>query len=1020
MPDPNPTPTDHLGAPQPFSFEDVDNEEELKIGFIVPLLERLGLNRVDLQFERSFSFKAGRQELDEDLGKQLRDKRPRFDLLVTRDSRNLFIIEVKRPGQEITQNDALQAISYARLVHPIAPYAIVTNGSQSKLYCTMSRDEIAPARAQIDGAFEAVLPAADDFEALDCFLRLSLENLIRFSRAQVDSALTQLRGSVADPTKKYIPDVHVSRQAVELALQELLRSSQSTLALVAESGMGKTCTMCYCTGSIFDAGHAALFFRGTELGSSLLQTIADEFAWTFTEHLSPPALLRRLSRALGGRRLLLFIDAIDEWQRDDAHQQLGSLAKHLPTTIKLVVSCKSSAWPLFLERLGVPTDFEACLLRDNDRPGLLLPPLSDVEFYFALRKYGQFYGFRGVWDQSLIEEARRSPFFMRIAFEVARDLGLTQLRETTREIFERYFEGCLGKISRRPRSQRLLEAVAKALFESNSDRIEADRLRALLGLGILDDLPEEPFLSGALEQAPGNDSAPATVRFVFDGLRNYVIGLKACRWHEQPGEALRNMFDGAAAGVQEEAFLAYYRLAPEVHQRALDHRCFLSAADFLTAYKKIVQEHFARFASSFPPADFAHTGLVIEANLRTGEGYGYGLRRLKPGDAEILILPATSGTWFSDSLSRWGAGGLRYSLTGKNWLHAVNPYHELLRMNIAHLVQNIVQAGDLNERDSPDLAKELLAAALLSKPELVNEPNRGPGAEGLPLATGRIRYWLLLQQHWNRLEHELVERKLAQGAIPFRDDGTIIRYEPPPLSEEERQELRRRSESLIAQGAEIGGPRVIPFDNLADRLKRAIAEVGSDDAIIAEPLFPQAHRYRWHASWTVQALDELLADQCHFLSLFLDNYQHLLAGNFPTLKEHFSLFRHLPSLVQVAVSPPVGPSDDPSTFMDFFGPDGFTLEHNVIEVVHFADRVSLATVRAGAPILIGGRPFKWFMGHNSFLLSHLRGSHHRHPDLGVRSEYTVVRDFTYSWIKGELAEVIAALGRAYGLPDLRV
>jgi hypothetical protein len=1018
MPDGNPTATDHLGAAQPLFFEDVDNEEELKVRYIVPLLERLGLNRADLQLERSFSFKAGRHELDENLRGQLRDKRPRLDLLVTREGRNLFIIEAKRPGQEITRNDALQAISYARLVHPIAPYAIVTNGSQSHLYGTVSREEIAPEKAQIDGTFEIVLPAADDFEPLDCFLRLSLENLLRFSRAQVDSALTQLRGSAAAPTKQYIPETHVPRQAVEVALQELLRSSQSTLALVAESGMGKTSTMCHCPGAIFDAGHAVLFFRGSELGSSLLQTIANEFAWTFTEHLSPPALMRRLSRALGKRRLLLFIDAIDEWQRDDAYRQLGSLARHLPTTVKLVVSCKSSRWPLFLEQRGVSTDFEAHLLRHNNRPGLLLTPFADLEFYLALRKYGHFYGFHGVWDQSLLEEARRSPFFMRIAFEVARDLGLNQLRETTREVFERYFEGCLGKTSRRPLSERLLEAVAKALFDSNSDRIEVERLRELFGLRIVDDLPEEPFLSGALERARGTDSASETVRFVFDGLRNYVIARK-CRWHEQSGDALRTMFDGAGVGVQEEAFLAYYRLAPEAHKRALDHRCFPAAASFLAAYKGIVQDHFAFFASSFPPGDFAHTGLVIEVNLRTGEGYGYGLRRLKPGDPEILLLPAASDIWFADSLARWGAGGLRYRLTDDDWLHSENPFHELLRVNIVGLLQGIVQTGALNEQATPDLAKELLAAAVLSKPELLNEPNRGPGSEGLPLTVGRIRYWLLLQQHWHRLERELVHGKLDQGAIPFRQEGAFISYEPPPLTEDERQELRRRSDSLIAQGAAVEGPRMIPFDNLADRLKRAIAAVGSDDAIIAQPLFRHAHRYRMGIPWTTQALDELLADHRHFLSLFLANYQRLVAGNFPTLKDHFALFRRLPVLIQVAVRPPLGPGGEPSTFADFFIPDGFPLEDNVIEAVDFSDRVSLATVRSGVPILIGGRPFKWVMGHHNLVLLHLMGGYRRHPDLGLRSEYTVVRDFTYSWIEDETAKVVTALGRVYGLPDLR-
>ena len=121
---------------------------------------------------------------------------------------------------------------------------------------------------------------------------------------------------------------------------------------------------------------------------------------------------------------------------------------------------------------------------------MLLRSLSDSEFDAAFRKYREFYGFHGVWDQSLFNEARRSPFFMRIAFEVARGLRLTELREMTRDIFERYFQGCLGKTARRDLSERLLVEAARALFEGNMDRIDIESLRSLLERGFLDDLPE--------------------------------------------------------------------------------------------------------------------------------------------------------------------------------------------------------------------------------------------------------------------------------------------------------------------------------------------------------------------------------------------------------------------------------------------------------------------------------------------------------------------------------------------------
>jgi hypothetical protein len=96
--------------------------------------------------------------------------------------------------------------------------------------------------------------------------------------------------------------------------------------------------------------------------------------------------------------------------------------------VKLVVSCKSSKWSGFLEHLDAPTDFATYVATHDGRSGLALGPFEDQEFYDALRKYKEAYAFNGVWDKPLLEEARRSPFFMRIAFDVAKEYRLRELR----------------------------------------------------------------------------------------------------------------------------------------------------------------------------------------------------------------------------------------------------------------------------------------------------------------------------------------------------------------------------------------------------------------------------------------------------------------------------------------------------------------------------------------------------------------------------------------------------------------
>ncbi|MCP3995662.1 MAG: type I restriction enzyme HsdR N-terminal domain-containing protein [bacterium] len=186
----------------------------MKVRFLVPLLERLGLHRDDLHFERSFSFKAGRSTIVEDAASALQERRPRLDILYTCGGRNLWVLEAKAPSSELTDDDRLQAVSYARLVHPMAPYALVTNGQDTKLFDVATRRDILPENVNFDGGFEISLPSLDDFNALDCFLRLTPDNLLRFCRTQTRDNMRALRGSAADLTKKYIPELHVPRSSV--------------------------------------------------------------------------------------------------------------------------------------------------------------------------------------------------------------------------------------------------------------------------------------------------------------------------------------------------------------------------------------------------------------------------------------------------------------------------------------------------------------------------------------------------------------------------------------------------------------------------------------------------------------------------------------------------------------------------------------------------------------------------------------------------------------------------------------
>jgi len=603
---------------------------------------------------------------------------------------------------------------------------------------------------------------------------------------------------------------------------------------------------------------------------------------------------------------------------------------------------------------------------------------------------------------------------MRIAFEVAKEYGLHELRESSREIFDRYYHRLLAKTESRERSDHVLVATAKALFETNVDRIEITRLHSSLGLRVTEELPRDLFLSGIFERVPGENAGSGAVRFAFEGLRNYVIAFKALRWQEQTidafGDQIRHLDSGS---VREETLIAYYKLAPDEHKRVLDRECYGRALRFLAAYKDIIQTHFAAFSFAFPPGDLEKAGLVLEGCLPTNR---YGLRLLSPGEPPVLILPTSTGSWRSGSLAKVGAGGLANRL-GSNWLHGVNAYHELLQVNFAHLIPKIIRGGALNEEATPDLSRELLAAAVLSKPELLNEPECGPGKESLPLNVGRLRHWLLFQQHWRRLERQLIKSKISSGEISVRREGAYISYTEPPLKEEERRELRQRCETLIARGAEIDKQQ-FAIKDLANRLKQAVSWL-EGDAVVEGPLFVEAESLWRRPSGHRAEGAEFLEYYRHFMQTFLTNYERLIGTNFPTLRHEFTLYRELPVLVRIAIddAPDVTMLGDRRIVAEFLAPFDFTLNESSIETVEYSRLVGSDSWDE-EKVRIDGRLFRRVLARDSYASEILGSSLRHYPDLGLRPWLTVLRDYTYSWIESELKKVGRALGELYGVDNL--
>lgn len=358
------------------------NEEEIKIKYILPWLAEIGVRIDEIQLESTFSLKIGKNSIVVNSTDRRRDSvGARLDILISRGGKNLLIVETKAEDLALTDEDRDQAISYARLVHPIAPYAVVTNGREFRLYDSLTKEKIQPSEISVRG-FSAAFPANVIEEAQELFLYSSQNNLLSFCKTQVNREMELIRGTISELDKKYIPELHVTRETVSNAIKSFNHAAKPGLILVGESGRGKTCDTCWTVEQLLQNGQPVLFFNGLHIERDIVHAIATEFSWTFGGGERETTTLKRLARLMRGKSLTVVVDGIDEWSYQSRAQHLSSLiAVAEAEKFKLILSCKSSVVNEFLAIRGTPTHTK------HLAEVVEIPTFSDREFFGAIDKY---------------------------------------------------------------------------------------------------------------------------------------------------------------------------------------------------------------------------------------------------------------------------------------------------------------------------------------------------------------------------------------------------------------------------------------------------------------------------------------------------------------------------------------------------------------------------------------------------------------------------------------------------------
>lgn len=506
------------------------NEEEIKNKLIVPFLISCGFDAGELQFEKKFRIYLGRggYEIDGDLRLKATG---RLDILCRRDGRNLFVIETKAQGVELTNEDRIQGLTYARLLEPMAPYVLLSNGDRTLVFDTISGMEVRTIRKEaVEGhlAFPDIQEELSlRFEALKNFVGISHYNLLSFCEIQNNQVLELFRAEATDPIsqqiqKNYIPSLYVAREDLEHTFLEFLEQKRHCVfPIVGESGVGKTNTICHLVEEA-TKDYPVLLYSGSVMGPSFWETLAFDFNLAFTSEETSLGLLKKIASLTKRyqKPLCIFIDAIDEWMAHDKVIQLSELVKSISKMgMKLCISCKAYVWDSFLTHHGIPTS-----LPDN-----LFPSVPKIELFSMQDAQKALKGYCELLGISLpsfeIADELCNPFLLRVACEVAyTDKTTLDSTKDSRSALRRYVLLKVNRMSHPDIADRFLKGIAACLLKYGSPHVSEEHIRKELNLSIMEDIPADLFSFNILYRYIDRNKR-TSVGYYFSTLRDYEVAI---------------------------------------------------------------------------------------------------------------------------------------------------------------------------------------------------------------------------------------------------------------------------------------------------------------------------------------------------------------------------------------------------------------------------------------------------------------------------------------------------------------
>jgi hypothetical protein len=289
---------------------------------------------LNIEHQKHFSISLGHHDVTVDHeAPPSRPVQAKLDILLKSGDQNLILLELKREGLALDDDDRDQGLSYARLIHQMPPLVLISNGHQNQFYNTYTTEKLPRdsvdldlIQAMVDNSFSI---AMNEFKkAVNILLNKQPELFSKVITSISNNRFNQYCGPVKNLFKPICPEFQLPRKIVAESYMAF-ENGDNLVGLIGSAFSGKTNALYqfYKTYSQKEQ-HYIFYLDALDVQYSIFQQLATQFSKETKVAITKDRIREWFNNSLyddSGAKFFLLIDNFNKELPDEIKAEVFEL-----------------------------------------------------------------------------------------------------------------------------------------------------------------------------------------------------------------------------------------------------------------------------------------------------------------------------------------------------------------------------------------------------------------------------------------------------------------------------------------------------------------------------------------------------------------------------------------------------------------------------------------------------------------------------------------------------------------------